>query len=397
MENGLFYLLFLLLPIAMLSGWLSARAHYKANRGKQHNAINPDYFKGLNYLLNEQPDKAIDVFIRLLEVNSDTVETHITLANLFRRRGETERAIRIHQNLIARPTLSSDQRHQALFELGMDYMHAGVLNRAEDLFLELTAISTSRSLAANQQLLRIYQQEKRWKKAIDMAKSLQGWGESGMSVRISQFYCELAEQTGNTDLVTIKPLLRKASSYDPNCVRASLFKATLLIAAEQYRKALKTLQRIEQQNSAYLPEALPLMLTCHTALKSLDVLESWLQDLLERCPNLTTAHIMLAKLIQQQHGVSAAQDCLNKALRHSPSVEGLHNLLSMGEPDSTAIFPLLQNMTKLLMHRGQHYRCSQCGFGGKSLHWLCPSCGQWGTTRPTEIHLTDLETLRETR
>ena len=162
---------FFLLPVAALSGWLLAMRHYKKQPQRHAKAFNPEYFKGLNYLLNEQPDKAIDVFIGLLEVNSETVETHLALANLFRRRGETERAIRIHQNLIARPSLHGEQRLQAMVELGLDYMHAGVLDRAEHLFLELLQQPQPHPEAAKQ-LMRIYQQEKNGRRQLKWANRL---------------------------------------------------------------------------------------------------------------------------------------------------------------------------------------------------------------------------------
>ena len=155
-------LLWLLLPLAAASGWLAARFEYRRNAAKQLD-LPSAYFQGLNFLLNEQPDKAIEIFIRVLEVNSDTVETHLALGNLFRRRGEVERAIRVHQNLIARPTLGKEQRSQALLEPGQDYFKAGLFDRAENLFLELAEIR-AHSEQALALLRHIYQQEKEWEK-----------------------------------------------------------------------------------------------------------------------------------------------------------------------------------------------------------------------------------------
>jgi len=152
-------LLWLLLPLAALSGWLAAR------RRQENSVSDPtfpsDYFKGINYLLNEQPDKAVDVFIKMLEVDTDTVETHLALGSLFRRRGEVDRAIRIHQNLIARPNLTKSQRIESLRELGQDYLRAGVLDRAENLFLELTGMGEDECFVY---LLEIYQQQREWSK-----------------------------------------------------------------------------------------------------------------------------------------------------------------------------------------------------------------------------------------
>ena len=184
-------LLWLLLPLAAASGWLAARRGVRGTKAQLMPELSSDYFQGLNYLLNEQPDKAIEVFVRMLEVNSDTVETHLALGNLFRRRGEVDRAIHIHQNLIARPTLKPEQRTQALMELGQDYMRAGLLDRAESLFEELVQVD-AHTAAALQQLLVIYQQEKDWDRAIQTARRLGVVSGRNMAPVIAQYYCELA-------------------------------------------------------------------------------------------------------------------------------------------------------------------------------------------------------------
>jgi lipopolysaccharide biosynthesis regulator YciM len=386
--------LFLLLPVAALSGWLMARKHYKRRYFRQDSPFSPEYFKGLNYLLNEQPDKAIDVFIGLLEVNSETVETHLALANLFRRRGETDRAIRIHQNLIARPTLSSQQRIQALVELGLDYMSAGVLDRAEHLFLELLQQPSPPPEAARQ-LLRIYQQEKNWSKAIKMAKKIPDDKKTNTGALIAQFYCELAEPLSDNDRSKALNLLRLAHQHDENCVRASLLEGKILIDAGQYRKAMRVLQQVEQQNHSFLPEALPMLHTCYQHIGNLDGFREWLQQLLHRYPHMTSARLMLTQVLQYQQGNEAAQQFLYRQLHQHPSVEGLHQLMMLGENDHQVLIPLIKDVTSALIHKGDRYTCKNCGFSGRTMHWQCPGCSQWATIRPVEIHLSALEKLLE--
>ncbi|MFW5450063.1 MAG: lipopolysaccharide assembly protein LapB [Methylophagaceae bacterium] len=386
--------LFFLLPIAAISGWMAARKHYKKRYQQSVGSFDPEYFKGLNYLLNEQPDKAIDVFIRLLEVNSETVETHLALANLFRRRGETDRAIRIHQNLIARPSLSPEHRDRALVELGLDYMNAGVLDRAEQLFLELLN-KPSPPTEACQQLLRIYQQEKNWLQAIEMAKKSQTQSQEDLGPTIAQFYCELAEQQQPSSTNDIAGFLKKAHSHDPNCVRATLLEAALYISADNYRKALKCLLRIEQQNHHYLAQALPQLLQCYQHTNNLPAFNRWLQTLLVKHPNMTSARLMLTHVIQLQDGSQSAQDYLYKQLHTYPSIEGLHSLIALGDTSNPDVVPLIKNITTTLVRRGHRYTCQNCGFSGKLMHWHCPGCKQWSTIRPTEIHLSALETLLE--
>lgn len=386
--------LFFLLPIAALSGWLLARKYYKHNSRLQAAAVSPDYFQGLNYLLNEQHDKAIEVFVRLLEVNSDTVETHLALANLFRRRGETERAVRIHQNLIARPNLPAAQRTQALVELGLDYMNAGVLDRAEQLFLDLIS-KPSPPTEAFKQLLRIYQQEKTWQKAIEMAKKVQSQSNENMGSLIAQFYCELAEQQLKSSNTNVATLLKSAHSHDRNCVRATLLEAKLYMQADNFRKASKTLLCIEKQDHRYIQEALPLLLDCYLQMNNLKVFNHWLHTLLIEHPNMTSARLMLTHVIQLQQGSQAAQDYLYPQLREHPSVEGLHRLISLGEQSNPMLVPLIKGITDTLVRRGNRYTCQSCGFAGKRMHWQCPGCKQWGSVQPTEIHLSFLETLLE--
>ncbi len=388
--------LFLLLPVAALSGWLMARRHYKRRYRKTESAFNPAYFKGLNYLLNEQPDKAIDVFIGLLEVNSETVETHLALANLFRRRGETERAIRIHQNLIARPSLHGQQRAQAMVELGLDYMHAGVLDRAEQLFLELLQLPNPPTEAARQ-LLRIYQQEKKWQRAIDMAKLLDGQKQDNVQPLIAHFYCELAEQSLERDRHESLNLIKMALFHDADCVRASLLEARLQLSLSQPQKALKALQNIERQNQNFLPEAIPLLYQAYQQTANLAAFRNWLEQLIQRHPNLTSARLMLARLIDELDGRNAAQQFLYDELHRHPSVEGLHTLINLGENSQLALVPLIQQITGAMVHKGDRYTCKNCGFSGKTLHWLCPGCARWATIRPTEIHLSALEKLLDSR
>ena len=384
--------LFFLLPVAALSGWLLAMRHYKKQPQRHAKAFNPEYFKGLNYLLNEQPDKAIDVFIGLLEVNSETVETHLALANLFRRRGETERAIRIHQNLIARPSLHGEQRLQAMVELGLDYMHAGVLDRAEHLFLELLQQPQPHPEAAKQ-LMRIYQQEKKWAQAIEMGKQIDASKTAQVKPLIAQFYCELAEQYTDHDRHEAFNMLKQALSHDENCVRASLLEARLFLSIKQPRKALSALQNIEQQNPKFLSEALPFWHEAYQQLGDLPALRNQLTQLISRHPHLTSARIMLTHIVAELENSKAAQQMLYEQLHHHPSVEGLHTLIKLGENNQIALIPLIERITRTMVEKGDRYTCKNCGFSGKTMHWLCPGCASWGTVRPTEIHLTALEKL----
>lgn len=242
-------LLLLLLPLAAVSGWFFGYRHRKSSEDNlENNFISPEYFLGLNFLINEQPDKAVDVFVRMLEVNTDTVETHLALGNLFRRRGEVDRAIRIHQNLIARPQLDETQRMQAIFELAQDYLRAGVLDRAEKLFLELIKKGGEVSASLNS-LINIYQQQKDWYQAISTAKKLEKLSSVNMNTPIAHLYCELANQTRTKGLHDkAHSYLKDALRHDKNCARANIILGKLFFESGKYQEAIKSMLKVYKQD-----------------------------------------------------------------------------------------------------------------------------------------------------
>lgn len=379
-------LLFLLLPIAAISGWISARNYYQKKTKPNQNKVGPAYFEGLNYLLNEQPDKAIDVFIRLLEVNSETVETHLALANLFRRRGETDRAIRIHQNLIARPTLKPLQRIEALTELGLDYMNAGVLDRAESIFLELQQ-QTPPPKQATKQLLRIYQQQHNWPQAIEMSKLLNRGADKKVDHLIAQFYCELAERDIAAAQSTAQNHLKNALSYDPTCIRAMLLRADISIAKGQYDTAIKELNKVANKKPAFISEALPKLHHCYQQTAKLTELKRWLQQFLETHDH-TSVKLLLADIIKKLEGAKAANDYLYSELNKQSSLPILNKLLDFEQDPQQNLMPILSNITNTLLAQKPIYSCQNCGFTGKTMHWHCPSCSEWQTIQPTESNQT---------
>ncbi|MSP53690.1 MAG: tetratricopeptide repeat protein [Gammaproteobacteria bacterium] len=211
--------IFLFFCLGLLIGYLIGRRILRRKR-RRNQTVSKDYFIGLNYLLSEQPDKAVDVFIRMLEVDSDTIEMHFALGSLFRRRGETDRAIRIHQNLLTRANLDKILRVEILMELGCDYMAAGVHDRAERLFQEVVEAGKPHRVAALYYLLDIYEREKDWQAALTVAQQLQEQGEN-VSHRIAQYYCELVEESRQRlSLSEIKNYLDLAVKAAPNSIRS---------------------------------------------------------------------------------------------------------------------------------------------------------------------------------
>ncbi len=384
-QDAMIDLLWLLLPIAAASGWLVAR--YQKGLQSTNSSLSADYFKGLNHLLNEEPDKAIDIFIKLIEVDSETVETHLALGVLFRRRGEVDRAIRIHQNLIRRTTLHPQQRSLALFELGQDYRHAGLLDRAEQLFQELSASHTHRVLALRQ-LLEIYQQEQDWEKAIRTAQQLAEANNESMHTVIAQYYCEMAENyLRQEQYESAQQTITKALKKDYNCVRASLIEAQLAFQLANYKQALVAFQRVEQQDADYLTEVIEPLQACYQQLGQPDELTHYLRHILERYGSITPM-LVLAKLLKLQQGEQQAVDFIVKKMHQRPSLRSLDYLLDLAleKPDSISHkhLLLLKGMTTQLLKNNPVYKCRRCGFTARKLHWQCPSCKQWNTLKPIQ-------------
>ena len=380
-------LLFLLLPIAALSGWVLGRREKKRAPGLQGQEIPLDYIKGLNFLLNEQPDKAIDVFVQMLEVNSDTAETHLALGSLFRRRGEVDRAIRLHQNLIARPTLSSEQRIQAVYALGQDYMRAGLLDRAETLFSELVETGPD-STNALVQLIDIYQQEKDWDKAINIARKLAYRSGRSQDDVIAQYYCELAKQhLKKNEMQKALQQITRALSTDPNCARASLLEGEIEYQQSNIKAAIRAYRRVEEQDAAFIPETLEPLIRCARDTNKIDSLIEYLRDIIERHGGISSM-LALSELLKETEGELVSADFISTSLQSRPSVRGMDRLIELNleyakESVREKLF-VLKNVTTQLLVNKPIYKCEICGFNGKTLHWQCPGCKGWNTIKPIQ-------------
>lgn len=363
-------LLFLLLPVAALSGWY-AGFKSKSTIKNANPRLPRDYFIGLQYLINEQPDKAVDVFVKMLEVNSDTVETHLALGSLFRRKGEVNRAIRVHQNLIARPQLTKEERSRALAELAKDYMRAGVLDRAEKLFLELVNIGGD-TLISYQCLLNIYEQQKDWEQAIAIARKLENAHRIPMHTNIAHYFCELNEPG-------------KAILVDRNCVRASLLEGQKAAKNNNFKLAIRSYKKIIDQDADYISEVIQPLSDCYLELNSDQDLISYLYDCLLRFPRISII-LTLAGYIRKYQGDFAAIEFITKQMEKYPSLRGLNCLTRLyidnAEGNTKHKLTLLHEVMAKLLENKPVYQCKNCGFSTKSLYWHCPGCKRWGTVKP---------------
>jgi len=376
-------LVWLLLPVAAACGWWAAvRSLRKPSPKSAAMWHSPACFRGLHHVLNEEPDKAIAVFSEMLAVDNETIETHLVLGSLFRQRGELERAVRVHQNLLARPALKLEQQAQVLLELGRDYMQAGLLDRAEAVFQDLR---TKKQLVpeALQHLRTIFQQEKDWLACLQTSEALEKVGGEDLSLEKSHFFCELAAEARQTNqMKQAKRYLQRALAMHRNCVRAQHLLGQIAWQAGQSTVALRYWHATVKQDPAYLPELWSELLAAHRALGSLDTLQDILVQACAAAPELGV-ELLQAELIQQRAGREQAALFLASYVQQSPSVIGVAAWLKQyaAEGSDPTQLRILSTVLQRLLAQKTAYQCSQCGFQARALHWQCPRCLTWSTVR----------------
>nr|VFK40805.1 MAG: Lipopolysaccharide biosynthesis regulator YciM, contains six TPR domains and a predicted metal-binding C-terminal domain [Candidatus Kentron sp. SD]VFK46522.1 MAG: Lipopolysaccharide biosynthesis regulator YciM, contains six TPR domains and a predicted metal-binding C-terminal domain [Candidatus Kentron sp. SD] len=394
---GFEFFLLMLLPVAAASGWYVAQRSIRdTTNSLPGKPIRADYFKGIRYLLYEQPDQAIGAFIKFLEIEGETAETHLALGNLYRRRGDMERAIRIHQNLVKQSTLYSEPHFEALLELGQDYLSAGLFDRAEDLFQDLVR-NNRHTVQALRQLIEIYEREKDWDRAIDSARKLEKVTGNQLRAVIAHYYCEKAEQALRTNRQDLVPgIIQQALDTHGGCARASLIEGDTLIKSGDPEQALDAYRRVEIQDSDYLPEVIDRMHDCYHMLEKTDhpasrkshVITEFFLSLLQRYEGVSLV-LALSEIKQREEGEHEAVAFLIERLRERPSLRGYQRLLEIGRDlttptDTSDHFVILRELISGLLKNRPVYRCHHCGFSAKSLHWQCPGCKNWNTVKPIQ-------------
>ncbi|QPR27458.1 lipopolysaccharide assembly protein LapB [Edwardsiella hoshinae] len=379
-------LLFLLLPVAAAYGWYMGRRSAQQDKQQEANRLSREYVTGVNFLLSNQQDQAVELFLDMLKEDSNAVEAHLTLGNLFRSRGEVDRAIRIHQSLMESASLSFEQRLLAVQQLGRDYMAAGLYDRAEEMFSQLVDEADFR-LSALQQLLVIHQATSDWHKAIEVAEKLVRLGKEQQRGEIAHFYCELALQAmGSDDLDKAQSLLKKAAVADKGCARVSIMQGRVYQALGEPAKAVTAFAQVLEQDRAFVSEVLPLMETCYQALGQA---APW-HDFLRRCVEEdagASAELMLGQVIEAEEGLEAAQIYVSRQLQRHPTMRVFHRLMDyhLAEAEdgrARESLLLLRDMVGEQIRTKPRYRCLKCGFTAHSLYWHCPSCRAWATVKP---------------
>ena len=373
-------LLWLLLPLAAASGWWMAQR--SARRGLGRSALHEDYYLGLNYLLNEQADKATEILIRMVEVDRDTVELHLALGSLFRRRGEVDRAIRVHQNIIERPSLDDTRRAQAMLELGRDYMRAGLFDRAEQLFQKLLGKGLYADTVAAH-LIEVYQQEKEWEKAIALSER-QKDVDGDRKLRIAHYCCELAEEAMEEgDGAAVLKWLRKALASDPESVRALVLQGRYHQSRGEYGKALQYYVDIESKDAMLLPTVFGAIDECYRALGREEDAAAYFSSLAGRQPALVPLMpVSFREEAVQTTGATAADVSAAASLAELLQKARQHRRAGMAPAELIAY---MDAGMQQLVEQQPNYRCSDCGFSSRTLFWQCPGCQRWSSMKPVVL------------
>ncbi|OGA59466.1 MAG: lipopolysaccharide assembly protein LapB [Betaproteobacteria bacterium RIFCSPLOWO2_12_FULL_65_14] len=374
-------------PLFFGLGWVAARIDIKQIVSESR-ALPRSYFTGLNFLLNEQPDKAIEAFIEVVKVDPETIELHFALGSLFRRRGEYDRAIRMHQNLLERPDLADDQKMIALAELGQDYLKAGILDRAEEVFSKLE--KSPQAPAARRHLLEIYEQEKDWPRAIEMTRQVESDPRD-----LAQYYCELAaSEAAQSRPDVARQHLEAALDANRKCVRASLQLGDLEREAGRLENAVEHWKRIESQNPSYIALVAQRLLEAYRDLGRDEDGLRLLAGYLERYPSLDLLDTVFQQTLELK-GHEQAYTLVRDELRRNPTLLGLDRLLeaqiiAAASPDKRRDLELVRNLVHGHTRRLARYRCETCGFKARQFHWRCPACGGWETYPPRRTEEFDL-------
>jgi lipopolysaccharide assembly protein B len=382
-----------LLPIPALffaMGWIAARIDIK-HLLRESRALPLSYFRGLNFLLNEQPDKAIESFIEVVKVDPQTIDLHFALGSLFRRQGEVDRAIRMHQNLLDRPDLAADKRTTATYELAQDFHRAGLLDRAENLFTKLDGTSFEHSALGH--LISIYETEKDWPKAISAMQRMETLAKQPYFKEIAQYHCELAQAALlRSDAATVRSEIDQALAVHRGCARANLIAGDLCAQQGDYQDAITAWQRIESQNPDYLALAADRFAEAFRKLNDLPGGIRLLRSYQAQYSSLDLLNALF-NLVLEHDGPDAAAALIKEELARNPTLIGLDRLLEaqlLAAPaDRRHDLELVKGLVGQHIKRLGLYRCEQCGFRAKQYYWRCPGCQKWETYVPKRTEAPD--------
>lgn len=379
-------LLFLLLPVAMGYGWFMGRNSVKQNDLSATKALSIKYSTGINYLFSNQQDKAIEYLLETLKVEDDSVEAHFAMANLFRRRGELDRALKVHEHLVHQKYLPTSDKEHAVYELGKDFLSAGLYDRAESMFSKLLK-SKSHGLKSLSHLMQIYQSTKDWQKGIALKKAIVKTKDKKLLHNLANFYCELASVALEQDeFIAVIELLENALIQDPNSCRANCLMAQIYENHQQYSEACQCYRDIYQQDKEFFPDVINKMQHCYDKLDASEEYYKFIRKVYDETA-CTSALISYLAYIEKTHNLAKAKEFILLSLKRRPTIRGFKHFVKMQMTDSeedktTANLDVIQQLISEYLKVKHRYSCRTCGFNSSTHYWSCPSCHEWEQLKP---------------
>jgi len=381
----------LLLPVLFGLGWLASRwdLRLESRMDERERMLQQrSTFKGLSLLLNEQPDQAIEALVKVAQLDPETVDLHFSLGNLFRRRGETERAIRIHQHLAGRDDLKPRDRDHAAYELGRDFLRAGLLDRAE---ASLNQVGEGKySVPAKESLLEMYQVERDWKKAIVAATELEALQDKSHQTEIAQFYCELAQEAlRRKDMPNSEQSIDRALQAVSAQARALILRGDYLVAMDRPGQAIEVWSQVAEKHPAYMHLVADRWMAAHASVGKTDAGLDHLITLL-RTQSAGELLDIVHKHMMSIRGPAATEVMLVGVMQHTPSLTALSKLAETrlalaevnGSPERVADLQATLGLLKQRTTTLARYTCGNCGFRARRFYWQCPGCNHWEAYSP---------------
>lgn len=393
--------LWLLLPVTLFAGWLLGVRHRRvASSDDKSDSSNPSVKHRLQLLFDSYEDDALDRFIQALEVTPETLSLHLSIGKHFRTEGEVEKAILIHQNLMSHPEIPKVQSEPVIFELAKDYKVAGLFDRAESLLKQLQN-SKAFGQKSKKLLLDIYELERDWDNALEVGETIDLKKHSNQRSRISHYWCELAEiKFRQHDLLDAKRQFDKALQVDKSCVRARIGLAKLYIKQERYREAISQIKLLLDSAPEFFDVANPVLRECTEHTQSQERYLHYLQQLYRETGQVNILLSLVDSYIQQGNA-SEARETLEREIEREPSLPLIKAMLSSrkASPDSNedTLWQALNHVVQKLGQEKPAFCCESCGFAGKQLHWMCPSCKSWQTVKPYVEYNTGKEIAQHER
>lgn len=372
--------------VAIAAGFYLGRRESRRRQRRRMASLSQDYVAGINFFLNEEPDKGIDALLKGMDVSEEGLETHLALGKLFRKRGEFDRAAQLHTHLLEQGDFSRARQEEIQLELAQDYLASGIFDLAEQVLLEMLDQDCQSREEVTFQLMSLYEQERDWNSAIGMGERLLK-ARPQLTTIVAQYCCEQAEnQFRQGNISPARRMLRRALNIDDKCVRASVQEGELEVHEENWNDAIKAYQRIWNQDSDFFDEYLDKLRQCYHALDRDGDFIQMLADNSAEKPS-TSRILLLSEALKDRYGDKEAADFIADYMKANPSVRGLNRIIDMSlassdDDTSREHLGVLKQLSDQLLNNKSLYKCRRCGFETPLMQWCCPSCKRWSTIKP---------------